>query len=135
MERLKDVKDINEEITIRNGHTMAVTKLGDLYCEVTKVIGSKFEFKYVPEFWVDSFTINKELKNGFKLSNDCASIEGPVSLSFDQVIPTTNGFVTGVKMLVIQSDINHNAMSNKTINKSCNINYIHKALGVVVLKH
>jgi hypothetical protein len=46
---------------------MAATKLGDLKCEVFQVNGSKFgvilkEVKYVPELWVNLFSIIKALK-------------------------------------------------------------------------
>jgi hypothetical protein len=49
---------------------MVVTKLGDQKCEVTQVNGSKFEVtlkevKHVPELWVNLYSINKSLKNGF----------------------------------------------------------------------
>ena len=87
---------------------------------MNQINGSKFdvmlkEVKYVPELWVNLFSINKALKNGFKLSNDGISIclsKGPVSLSFDQIIPTTNGFVTGVKMSAIRLDAIYNALVN-----------------------
>jgi hypothetical protein len=50
--RVRNFKDINEKITFGNVHTMVVTKLGDLKCEVTQVNGSKFEvsFKEVKYF-------------------------------------------------------------------------------------
>ena len=68
MEGLMIVRDINEEITIGNGHTMVATKIGDLKYEVNQINGSKFdvmlkEVKYVPELWVNLFSINKALKN------------------------------------------------------------------------
>ena len=138
MEGLMNVRDINEEITIGNGHTMVATKLGDLKCEVTQVNGLKFdvvlkEVKYVPELWVNLFSINKALKNGFKLSNDGISIclsKGPIWLSFDQIIPTTNGFVTGVKMCAVRRDIAYNALVNTTINnKGFDVNHLHKVFG------
>jgi hypothetical protein len=88
LEGSRNIKDINEQITIGNGHTMVTTKLGDLKCEVSQVNGSKFEVilkevKYMPELRVNSFSINKVLKNGFKLSNEGISnrlAKGPVSI-------------------------------------------------------
>jgi hypothetical protein len=72
---------------------------------VTQVNGSKLEValkkvKYVYEFWINLFSINKALKNEFKLSNDSVSIrlaKDPVSLCFHCIVLTVNGFVTGCK--------------------------------------
>jgi hypothetical protein len=81
--------------------------------------------------------MNKALKNGFKLSNDgiliCLAKEH-VSLSFDHIISTTSGFVTDVKMNVIQSIIVCNAMVSSTFNKCYNINHLHKIFGHCDLK-
>ena len=48
--------DINEEITIGNGHITMAKKLGELKFEVTQVNGSKFQVtlkrvKHNPELW------------------------------------------------------------------------------------
>jgi hypothetical protein len=56
---------------------------------VLQVNGSKFEVtlkevKYVPELWVNLFSMNKALKNGFKLSNDGISICISKELSYDK---------------------------------------------------
>jgi hypothetical protein len=78
------------------------------------------------------FSINKALKNGFKLSNYGVSIrleKGPVSLCFDRIALTANDFVTGIKMSSVQQEINYTEMVNATINKSFDINQIHKVSG------
>jgi hypothetical protein len=54
VEWLRNVKVINEQITIGNGYKMMATKFGDLISEVTQINGSKFEVtlkevKYVSE--------------------------------------------------------------------------------------
>jgi hypothetical protein len=66
------------------------------------------------------------------LSNDGISInvaKDPISLCFDRIIPTANGFVTGVKMNAIHPATTCNAMVNATINKSFDINQLHKVFG------
>ena len=78
-EGLFDTRDINEEITIGNGKSMIAAKVGSLKCKVIQVDGSSLdvtlhEVKYVPELWVNLFSINKALKNGFNLSNKGVSI-------------------------------------------------------------
>jgi hypothetical protein len=40
VEALRNVKEIYEQITIGNVHTMAAIKFGDLKCEMTQVNGS-----------------------------------------------------------------------------------------------
>jgi hypothetical protein len=74
VEGLVNVKDINEDITIGNGHTMIASKIGDLKCEVLQVNGSKFEVtlievKYVPELWVNLFSVNKALEGQISCGN------------------------------------------------------------------
>ena len=56
------------------------------------------EVKFVPELWVKLFSISKALKNGFKIGNDDIIIhlsKGSTTLSFDRVLKTNNGFVSG----------------------------------------
>ena len=78
-EGLFDTREINEEITIGNGKSMIAAKVGSLKCKIIQVDGSSLdvtlhEVKYVPELWVNLFSINKALKNGFNLSNKGVSI-------------------------------------------------------------
>ena len=88
--------------------SMIAAKVGSLKCKVIQVDGSSLdvtlhEVKYVPELWVNLFSINKALKNGFNLSNKGVSIclsKGSASVTFDRVFRTTNGFVSGIKMSV-----------------------------------
>jgi hypothetical protein len=104
---------------------------------VTQVKGSKFEItlkevKYMSELWVNLFSINKAINNGFKFRNDGSSIRlvnGPVSLCFDCIIPTTNRFVTGVKMSAIYPETTFNAIIKAAINNVFDINQLHKGFG------
>lgn len=72
---LFDIKEVSESIIERNGKTIEATKMGNLRCDVERVNGKTFQVelqdvKYVPELWVNLFSINKALKNGFKIGND-----------------------------------------------------------------
>jgi hypothetical protein len=81
---------------------------------------------------VDLFSINKAPKNGFTLSNGSISIRLAkvlISLCFDCIIPTENGFITGVKMNAMHHDATYNAFTNITISKSFDINQLYKILG------
>jgi hypothetical protein len=49
------------------------------------------EVKYVPELWVNLFSISKALKNGFNLSNNGLMMilkKRSVSVKFDRVVKT-----------------------------------------------
>jgi hypothetical protein len=75
LEGLIDLKDIDELIKIGNGGAIQVFKTIHLNCEVTKLNGRKFvvtlkNVKYVPEICSNLYSLNKALKNGFKLIND-----------------------------------------------------------------
>jgi hypothetical protein len=98
---LFDVKDINEKITVGNGESMKAIKVGSLKCHVIQLNGSSVDVtlkgvRYVPELWVNLFSISKALKNGCDLSNKGLMIilkKGSVSVTFDRVIKTVNGSV------------------------------------------
>jgi hypothetical protein len=61
---------------------------------VIQINGKKFtltliDVKYVPDLFVNLFSLNKAFQNGFKLSNENVSIrlsKGLVMLTFDQII-------------------------------------------------
>ena len=94
-----------------------------------------YEVKYVPELWMNLFSLNKALKNGYTLSNKGLSIcltKGPCSVTFDRVIRTTNGFVSGIKLSInpypVSSPVSCNAMINAEHNKSIDINVFHEMM-------
>jgi hypothetical protein len=75
VERLTDVKKINESIKIGNSDSIKATKIEILKFEVTQINGEKFavtlnDVTYVPSLCVNLFCLNKALKKGFKVSND-----------------------------------------------------------------
>jgi hypothetical protein len=85
---------------------MKAIKVGSLKCHVIQLNCSSVnvtlkEVKYVPELWVNFFSISKESKNGFDLVNKGLMIslkKGSVSVTFDRVIKTVNGSISGIKM-------------------------------------
>jgi hypothetical protein len=99
---LFDVKDINVKINVGNCESMKAIKVGSLKCHVIQLKGSSVdvtlkEVKYVPGLWVNSFSISRELKNGFSLSNKGLMIslkKESVSVRSDRVIKTVNGSIS-----------------------------------------
>jgi hypothetical protein len=138
VEGLTDVKEINESIKIGNGDLMKATKIGNLKCEVTQINGDKFtvtlnDVKYEPSLCVNLFRLNKELKKGFKVSNDGVVVSlnfKHVKLTFDLVINDTDGCVTGVSMKPMMSN-NINGFANASISNEriYDINHLHKLFG------
>jgi hypothetical protein len=138
VEGLTGVKEIDESIKIGNGDLMKETKIGNLKCEVTQINGEKFtvtlnDVKYVPDLCVNSFSLNKALKKGFKVSNDGVVVSlniKHVKLTFDRVINATDGCVTGVSMKTMISN-NINGFANASISNAriYDINNLHKLFG------
>ena len=80
-EGLYDYTTILEEITVGNGNKMLSKKVGSLRCMVQPKHGEKFvvilkDVKFVPELWVNLFSISKALKNGFNLGVEQFRIAG-----------------------------------------------------------
>jgi hypothetical protein len=74
-EGLYKYKTISEEIMVGNGNLMIAKKVGKLRCGTPQKNGEKLiitleNVKFVPESWINFFSIGKALKNGFNLGND-----------------------------------------------------------------
>ena len=90
------------------------------------------EVKFVPELWVNLFSMNKALKNGFKIGNDDIIIhlsKGSTTLSFDRVLKTKNGFVSGVCLNPVSVESAGNVVDSKKAEVKFDINKLHKAIG------
>jgi hypothetical protein len=71
------------------------------------------------------------LKNGFNLSNNGEIInlsKGNVTLTFDKVVRTKNGFVPGIKLLQVLGDVGTSVLETKKCN-TIDVNNLHKVLG------
>jgi hypothetical protein len=88
------------------------------------------DVKYLPSLCVISFRLNKELKKGFKVSNDVAVVSlnyKHVKLAFDRVIHATDGCVTEVLMKpILINNINGFANASISNKRSYDINHLHK---------
>jgi hypothetical protein len=84
---------------------MVATKVGSLRRRVIQVKGSTLDIvindvKFLPELCANLFSVNKELKNGFKLSNKNENIsltKVSTSITFDRIIKSLDGTVSGIK--------------------------------------
>jgi hypothetical protein len=116
---------------------MKAIKVGSLKCHVIQINGSSVdvtvkEVKYVPELWVNLFSISKALKNGFDLSNKGLMIslkKGSVSVTFDRVIKTVNGSISGIKMTTYDPSVAFLANGNYTAVKEIDVNKFHEMIG------
>jgi hypothetical protein len=69
-----NVEEIKVSITVGNDKSMMATKVGRMKWQVIQLDGSELdiilhEVKFVPELWINLFSINKALKNDYHLSN------------------------------------------------------------------
>jgi hypothetical protein len=116
---------------------MTATKIGSLKCRLIQFDESELDItlqivKYVPELWVNLLRINKALKNGHKLINKGLSIclsKVSASTTFDRVIRTTNGSVSGIKLSVNESPVSCNTIIGSISGKKIDIKKFHKMLG------
>jgi len=69
--------------------------------------GTTFDIKlldcrYVPELWVNLFSVGKALQKGFKIGNEGMILtltKGNLILKFDRIFTTAKGFVVGVNLI------------------------------------
>jgi hypothetical protein len=90
------------------------------------------EVKYVPKLCANLFSINKAIKNGFSLSNKGTSIcltKGSASITFDRVINTLSGTISGIKMIGNESPVAYVAQNNFSSVNAIDINKFHKMIG------
>jgi hypothetical protein len=89
-----DVKTINENNRVGNGDFLKATKIGSPKCRVIQIDGSTFtiilhDVKFVPNLWVNLFSINQALKKGHVIGNDELTIslsKGLTKVTFDRVL-------------------------------------------------
>jgi hypothetical protein len=113
---------------------MKATKVGKLRCKVLQKDGRSFEVilsevKFVPELWINLFSIGRALSNGFQIGNDGIIIhlkKGNIHLSFDKVMQAKKGYVLGVDMIPIHSEMAAGAQDSR---KKFDINKMHQVLG------
>jgi hypothetical protein len=116
---------------------MKTIKVENLKFHVIQLNGSNVdvtlkEVKYVPELWVSYFSISKELKNGFVLSNKGLMIslkKGSVSVTFDRVIKTANGSISGIKMTTYDPSVAYIEKVSLTAIKEIDVNKFHEMIG------
>lgn len=137
IEGMFNLKEIAEMITVGNGDSMMATKVGSFRRRVVQLDGSTLdiiinEVKYVPNLYANLFSINKAIKNGFNLSNNGTSIcltKGSASITFDRVINTLCGSISGIKMVCKESSVAYTAQGKTESVNSIDINKFHEMIG------
>jgi hypothetical protein len=106
-----NVCQINSAIKIGNGKTLLATKIGDMRLNIKQSDGTDREIiltecKYVPQLWVNLFSITKALSNGWNISNNGLLIslrKHQHKITFDKNFRTDPGQVTGIEMIPVCS--------------------------------
>ncbi len=106
-EGMFDVEVISSPVKIGNGKALTATKLGKMRRTIVQKNGDTVDVtltdvKYVPELWVNLFSIGKGLQNGFNIGNKGLHLfltKGKTTILFDKMMKTNKGFILGVDMM------------------------------------
>lgn len=132
-----NLRDLSSSIKIGNGKALKALKIGSKRLKVIQKDGTIFtvvinDCKYIPDLWVNLFSVTQALKNGYNISNKGLIIslkKGDARLTFDQVLETHSGQVVGVNMVPhsdAQSDVAHVLLEH---GRDVDVNVLHKTLG------
>jgi proteasome assembly chaperone (PAC2) family protein len=89
------------------------------------------DVKYVPELWVNLFSIGKALAGGFKIGNKGMMlylIKGSFKMTFDCLMATKKGYVMGIDMVPVAASVATAALERGV---QVDINALHKMLSHV----
>jgi hypothetical protein len=131
-----DVKHIDEKIRVGNGNLLVATKIGNIKLNVTQVNGTDFTItlqgvKFVPDLWVNLFSINQALKKGYSISNNDIIIslnKGSKKITFDRFFKAKDGTVSGILMKSCDNPVANTDLNGVT-KKGIEINDFHAMLG------
>jgi hypothetical protein len=106
-EGMFDVEMISSPVKIGNGKALTVTKLGKMRQTIFQKNGDTVDVtltdvKFVPELWVNLFSVGKGLQNGFNIGNKGLHLfltKGKTTILFDKMMKTNKGFILGVDMM------------------------------------
>jgi hypothetical protein len=106
-EDMFDVTVISSPIKIGNGVVLMATKIGKRRVTAIQADGTSLDliledYKYVPDLWVNLFSITKALSKGWNIGNKGIKLfinKGSATRKFDQVFRTQKGLVLGVKIV------------------------------------
>ena len=132
---LYDCADISEEITVGNGNVMLAKKIGKLRCGVLQKNGEKLivtleNVKFVPDLWINLFSIGKALKNGFNISNNreiLSLTKGNVTLTFDNIVRTKDGSVPAIRLTPVLNEVGLTVRDSEK-KESIDVNNLYKIL-------
>jgi len=121
---MTDAKIIDEFVKIGNGKEMRATKIGYITRMVKQRDGITkkvtLEVKYVPDLWINLFSLTEPLENESKLGNDGIYItisKGNTTFKFDKILKTKTGFVGAVEIapLLLKDQANMTLDKGRTV--------------------
>ena len=108
-----DVPRINESIKFGDGKLLRSTQIGKIRRTVRHKDGSTLkvtlEAKYVPDLWVNLFSLTRAMMGGGQLGNKGLVItmsKNNKTIKFDKIFNTKNGYVGGVDICPTQQSQN-----------------------------
>ena len=128
-----NVKVIGEPIKIGNGKSLTATKVGDIKMRLNGPKGVQEivlkEVKYIPDSWVNLFSIPTALRRGYKIGNDGLKLhltKNGFTFRFNKLLKTGRGHVCGIDLYPVTMDV---ASAILAIGKEINANKAHMILG------
>jgi hypothetical protein len=102
-----DLEDKHATIRVGNGKQLETAKIGKRKGTVIQSDGSEVQiimkqYKQVPDLWCNLFSLTAALNDGWILSNKSKMItltKDGVSLTFDKIIPSGDGYLCGVEIV------------------------------------
>jgi hypothetical protein len=106
LEGMTNLNKHDGQIKIGDGKPMKATMIGTKHAIAMQKDGASQEMlltdcNYVPDLWVNLFSVGKALKNGYTLSNRGVIVtlqKNKTRLTFDRIFKTGQGFVAGVNL-------------------------------------
>ena len=132
-EGMFDIEEIDLDVKVGNGRVMKVRKMGSLRLRKGNQEVVLKNVKYIPELWIQLFSIPMALKNGYTLGSECTLIhvrKAQFKLEFDCQIcsgdSSISGCISGVHLYPVLPELATPVVEE---NKGCHVNALHDILG------
>jgi len=132
-----EVREVKESVKIGNGKSLEVKKVGKKRVTIIQKDGRKMDcvlddYKFVPELWINLFSITKALKNNWNLGNEGQRMvlsKGRKTIEFDRDFATKGGHLQGVTIQPRENKEDGVAMFVSEGKKATDVNKLHAILG------
>jgi len=137
-----DVEEKKSTVQMGNGQTLRVEKIGKKRVTIYQKDGNLIDcvlddYKFVPDLWVNLFSITKALRNKWNIGNEEEVIvleKNGKKIKFDHEIVTTRGHIQGIEILPREKTLDV-AMACWDAGEAVEAERLHKVLGHCGMDH